>query len=245
MGHVITFAQQKGGAGKTTLLAHLAASWAEAGRQVAILDLDPQQSLTRWAALRADPAITLVESKDYRATLDIKTARKSFDFVLIDCPGAASTLLENAIRESDLVIAPCQPSVMDVWALGSVVTTAAKARRPLRILLNRMPARHGSLDEVLAELGELPRAVAGDPDRQPHRLQPGDAGRPDRAGGVAPLHRRRRDLRPAGRGRSAAFPALTPARATRRRLGSILAAALPVAWTGSARICTAGKSAAS
>lgn len=154
MGHVITFAQQKGGAGKTTLLAHLAASWAEAGRQVAVLDLDPQQSLTRWVALRADPGITLVESKDYRAALDIKAARKSFDFVLIDCPGAASTLLENAIRESDLVIAPCQPSVMDVWALGSVVTTAAKARRPLRILLNRMPARHGSLDEVLAELGE-------------------------------------------------------------------------------------------
>ena len=154
MGHVITFAQQKGGAGKTTLLAHLAASWAEAGRQVAILDLDPQQSLTRWAGLRADPGITLVESKDYRAALDIKTARKAFDFVLIDCPGAASTLLENAIRESDLVVAPCQPSVMDVWALGSVLTTAAKARRPLRILLNRMPARHGSLDEVLAELGE-------------------------------------------------------------------------------------------
>ncbi len=154
MGHVITFAQQKGGAGKTTLLAHLAASWAEAGRQVAILDLDPQQSLTRWAALRADPGITLIESKDYRAALDIKTARKTFDFALIDCPGAASTLLENAIRESDLVIAPCQPSVMDVWALGSVVTTAAKARRPLRILLNRMPARHSSLDEVLAELGD-------------------------------------------------------------------------------------------
>lgn len=154
MGHVITFAQQKGGAGKTTLLAHLAASWAEAGRQVAIIDLDPQQSLTRWAALRADPGIAVIESKDYRAGSDIKAAKKSHDFVLVDCPGAASTLLDNAIRESDLVIAPCQPSVMDVWALGPVVTTAAKARRPLRILLNRMPARHGSLDEVLAELGD-------------------------------------------------------------------------------------------
>ena len=154
MGHAITFAQQKGGAGKTTVLAHLAAAWAEAGRTVAVMDLDPQQSLTRWAGLRRDPAIVVLESRDYRAGGDIKTARRGHNLVLVDCPGAASSLLENAIRESDLVLAPCQPSVMDVWALGSVVTTAAKARRPLRILLNRMPARHGSLDEVLAELGE-------------------------------------------------------------------------------------------
>ena len=55
MGHAITFAQQKGGAGKTTVLAHLAAAWAEAGRRVVVIDLDPQQSLTRWAGLRADP----------------------------------------------------------------------------------------------------------------------------------------------------------------------------------------------
>jgi chromosome partitioning protein len=154
MGYAITFAQQKGGAGKTTVLAHLAAAWAEAGRSVAIIDLDPQRSLTRWAALREDPAIALVESKDYRAGSDIKAARRAHDFVLVDCPGAASSLLDNAIRESDLVIAPCQPSILDVWALDTVVTAVKKARRPLRILLNRMPARLGSLEEVLAALGE-------------------------------------------------------------------------------------------
>jgi chromosome partitioning protein len=153
MGHVITFAQQKGGAGKTTVLAHLAAAWAEAGRTVALIDLDPQLSLTRWARLRADPAIAIVESKDYRAGSDIKAARRSHDFVLVDCPGAASSLLENAIRESDLVLAPCQPSVMDVWALDSVIATAGKLKRPLRILLNRMPPRLASLEEVLAALG--------------------------------------------------------------------------------------------
>ena len=119
MGHAITFAQQKGGAGKTTVLAHLAAAWAEAGRTVAIMDLDPQQSLTRWAKLRADQGITLLDSKDYRAGGDIKAARRTHDVVLVDCPGAASSLLENAMRESDLVLAPCQPSVMDVWALAS------------------------------------------------------------------------------------------------------------------------------
>jgi chromosome partitioning protein len=153
MGFVITFAQQKGGAGKTTLVAHLAAAWAEAGRSVALIDLDPQQSLTRWAKLRADPAIAVLESKDYRAGADIKSAKRAHDFVLVDCPGAASSLLENAIRESDLVIAPCQPSVMDVWALESVIATAGRLKRPLRVLLNRMPPRLGTLEEVLAALG--------------------------------------------------------------------------------------------
>jgi chromosome partitioning protein len=154
MGHAITFAQQKGGSGKTTVLAHLAAAWAEAGRSVAVMDLDPQQSLTRWAGLRADPAIAVLESKDYRAGGDIKAARRSHDVVLVDCPGAASSLLENAMRESDLVVAPCQPSVMDVWALASVIATAKKLKRPVRILLNRMPPRLGSLEEVLAALGD-------------------------------------------------------------------------------------------
>jgi chromosome partitioning protein len=153
MGHAITFAQQKGGAGKTTVLAHLAAAWADAGRRVAVMDLDPQQSLTRWAGLRADPAIAAIESKDYRAGSDIKAARRAHDLVLIDCPGAASSLLESAIRESDLVLAPCQPSVMDVWALASVVATADRLKRPVRILLNRVPPRLGSLEEVLAALG--------------------------------------------------------------------------------------------
>lgn len=153
MGHAITFAQQKGGAGKTTVLAHLAAAWAAAGRDVAVMDLDPQRSLTRWAEIRKDPAITVLESKDYRAGSDIKAAKKAHDFVLIDSPGAASSLLESAMRESDLVLAPCQPSVMDVWALATVVEAATKLKRPIRILMNRMPPRMGALDEVLAELG--------------------------------------------------------------------------------------------
>jgi chromosome partitioning protein len=154
MGSVITFAQQKGGAGKTTVLAHLAAAWAAAGRKVAIVDLDPQQSLTRWARLRADPAITVVESKDYRAGADLKAAKRGHDFVLVDCPGAASSLLESAMRESDLVVAPCQPSVMDVWAVEPVVAMATRLKRPIRILLNRMPPRLGSLEDVLGALGE-------------------------------------------------------------------------------------------
>jgi chromosome partitioning protein len=159
MGHVITFAQQKGGAGKTTVLAHLAASWAAAGRKVAMIDLDPQRSLTRWAELRADPEIALVESKDYRAGGDMRTAARSHYVVLVDCPGSASSLLEAALRESDLVVAPCQPSVMDVWAVRSIIETAARLKRPLRILLNRVPPRLGAMDDVLTALGDAREAL--------------------------------------------------------------------------------------
>lgn len=48
---VITVAQQKGGTGKTTLAANLAVAMT-ASHRVALLDIDPQHSLTRWHTLR-------------------------------------------------------------------------------------------------------------------------------------------------------------------------------------------------
>jgi chromosome partitioning protein len=153
MGQIITFAQQKGGAGKTTVLAHLAAAWAAEGRRVALVDLDPQRSLTRWVTLRADPALDLVDSRDYRAASDLRSASRTHDLVLVDCPGAASTLLDAALRESALVIAPCQPSALDAWATQSICEAAERLRTPIRILLNRIPPRSSSMEEVLAALG--------------------------------------------------------------------------------------------
>jgi hypothetical protein len=50
MAVTITVAQQKGGAGKTTLAANLAAALA-ATRRVAVVDIDPQRSLTQKEAV--------------------------------------------------------------------------------------------------------------------------------------------------------------------------------------------------
>ncbi len=50
---IIAVAQQKGGAGKTTLTAQLAAFWS-ANNRVAIMDIDPQGSLTAWHGIRAE-----------------------------------------------------------------------------------------------------------------------------------------------------------------------------------------------
>jgi chromosome partitioning protein len=154
MGYVITFAQQKGGAGKTTVLAHLAVGWMRAGKSVAVIDLDSQHSLTRWAEIRNDPKLDRIESRSYRAASDMKQARRAHDLVLVDCPGTDTMLLDNVLRETDVVITPCQPSAMDVWASQAVVRSAARFKTPCRILLNRVPPRMNALDDVLPSLGE-------------------------------------------------------------------------------------------
>ncbi len=154
MGSVISFAQQKGGAGKTTLLIHLAEAWRQAGKSVALVDLDPQRTLAHWWGLQPRVGIECLESAGWRAGSDVKDMARNSDVTLVDCPGNASNLLEAALRESDLVLVPCQPTGPDVWATSALLKMAAKEKTPARVVMNRVPARGGAVEESVAALKE-------------------------------------------------------------------------------------------
>ncbi len=156
MAVVITVAQQKGGAGKTTLVANLAATLA-ASHRVALLDIDPQRSLTRWHTLRIAqgeqvPALACSDVAGWRLARELDRLRDGCDYVLIDSPPQIDTDARLAIRGASLVLIPVQPSPPDIWAAEGTLKLAADERRPARLVLNRAPGGSRLREQVEADI---------------------------------------------------------------------------------------------
>ena len=120
---VIAVCNQKGGCGKTTLVFNLAQAFALEGDIVLLVDLDPQGSAVDWRSMSPAAGVGFEVEPMERAALvrNIRNLRREHDFVLIDCPPQYADLSADAIRVSDLVLVPVQPSPLDVWATGPVV----------------------------------------------------------------------------------------------------------------------------
>jgi len=156
MAIVIAVASRKGGAGKSTVAANLAAALAASGQRVGLLDTDPQGTLTRWhaergAALDRAAALAFEAPSGWRvpATLD---RMRELDAVILDTPPHADTDARIAVRAADLVLVPLQPSPADLWAVEGTLELAAAEKRPVALLLNRVPATGRLKEEVAAEL---------------------------------------------------------------------------------------------
>lgn len=154
---VLTVAQRKGGAGKTTLAANLAVA-ASGARRVALLDIDPQQSLARWHALRAArgaPGLSFSNVSGWRLPAELERLGRAHDLLIVDTPPQIDTDARVAIRAATLVLAPVQPSAPDLWAAADTLRLAAEERRPARIVLNRAPAGGKLRADIEAEIERL------------------------------------------------------------------------------------------
>ena len=169
MAFVVAIAQRKGGAGKSTLAANLATAFAGQGLRVALLDTDPQQTLTRWGAERARTGsralpLHIEAPAGWRVPASLDKLRQGQDVVLLDTPPHADTDARIAIRNADLVLVPLQPSPADLWAMDATLDLARGEKRPAAIALNRAPTSGRLLDQIRAELGRrdlslLPTAI--------------------------------------------------------------------------------------
>jgi len=160
MATVFTVAQQKGGAGKSTLAAHLAVAWLKQKKSVALVDIDPQHSLSRWFEARVatlgdgGAGVSFMEVTGWRTQKAVEDLARSHDIVVIDSPPHAETEAKIAIRAADIVVVPSQPSPMDVWATVPTLDMAAKEKSPVVIVLNRVPPRATLTDQMISRLGD-------------------------------------------------------------------------------------------
>ena len=165
MSVVIAIAQQKGGAGKSTVAASLAAALAAAGQRVALLDTDPQATLSRWWALRQGQAraapLTFEAPSGWRVTGAIERLRRDHDVLIIDTAPHAETDSRVAIRVAGLVVVPMQPAGPDLWASEATLKLSAAEKRMACILLNRVPATGKLKQQILAELAARGLHVLG------------------------------------------------------------------------------------
>jgi chromosome partitioning protein len=127
---VIAVMYQKGGVGKTTLATHLAKAFQMRGKEVLLVDSDPQGSARDWSM--ADPEQTLPVVGLDRPTLekDIKPLLRNTDIVIIDGPPRHEQVVASAIKVADIVLMPVQPSPYDVWA-GADLVKLLKERQNL------------------------------------------------------------------------------------------------------------------
>ena len=135
---VVAIASTKGGVGKTTLTASLAACAVADGQAVAVIDLDPQETLGVWWKMRGcpdNPQLVAGYSSAQEA-IEMLKAKSKVDWVFLDGPPGFISSIEEMIETADLVVIPTKTAMLDILGSESAVTVANNLERPYIIVLD-------------------------------------------------------------------------------------------------------------
>jgi chromosome partitioning protein len=155
----IVIASQKGGSGKTTLTRNLAVAL---GENVAVIDTDPQGSLTAWWNRREAETPVLVGVGDGLPGTLAALREAGIKMVLIDTPPSAHAFISGVIAQADLVVVPVRPTPDDLDAVGptldmieaagrNFIFVMSQAKKRTRLALETIPAlaQHGKVSPVV------------------------------------------------------------------------------------------------
>jgi chromosome partitioning protein len=130
MGYILSVLSDKGGSGKTTISTNLAVGLVMRKMKVLLADADPQRSSSDWHASNDASLVNCLAFDRPTLAQDILSLIDTYDVIIIDGPPRLDKLSTAAIRISDAVLIPIQPSPYDVLAAAEIVELL-KARQAL------------------------------------------------------------------------------------------------------------------
>ncbi len=130
----VVVASQKGGSGETTLARNLAVA---AGADAALIDTDPQGSLTDWWNRRQAEAPALARLDGDMAASLAALAEGGVKLALVDTPPSAHAWMADLLRLADLVLIPVRPSPDDLAAVEATLDLVEAAGRPFAFVVSQ------------------------------------------------------------------------------------------------------------
>ena len=126
----IAVLNQKGGAGKTTLATNLAHALQLTGKDVLLVDADPQGSARDWSEASQGGICPVVALDRETLARDLPAITHGYDWVVIDGPPQIARISAAAVTAADVVLIPVQPSPYDIWSCADLVDIV-EARRSI------------------------------------------------------------------------------------------------------------------
>lgn len=119
---VIACINEKGGSGKSTIATNVAAALHRQGKNVVLIDADPQGTARDWrAASPEDANLPPVVAIDRAPNLAGSLKTLSADYAVIDAPAKAEAMAAAIVSAADVALIVIQPSGADVWASAAAV----------------------------------------------------------------------------------------------------------------------------
>lgn len=127
---IVAILNQKGGSGKTTIATNLAFAIQQKNKKVLLADADPQGSVRDWNEVNEGKLLPVVGLDRETLPKDLSAISNGYDWVFIDGAPQIAKLSIAAIKASDMVLIPVQPSPYDIWACANLVD-AIKMRQEM------------------------------------------------------------------------------------------------------------------
>lgn len=127
---IILIGSQKGGCGKSTIAVNIVAELSRLGKDVKLVDADPQSTAYRWVQERTETDSSTVHAEKLSENIHkpLLELAKRYEYVIVDAAGRDSRELRTGLLAANILLTPFRPSQPDLDTLPHLEELICQAK---------------------------------------------------------------------------------------------------------------------